>query len=425
MAAVHRCFSKPVIGVFSLLTAAALSGCAGTSSMLGGGEGLRLTTIEDTQPAKMVEPAKKNILAPLFKSSILEPKKEVRIVSGPVITPVSDRQRTSAWCDYLREDAAAQSTIMRSPTVSGSLSEDASASVSVGVSLSSFAKADLVEESAEARCRKSLAEGGLQKLIFVSPQGLTAAGHKARFRHIDKQKPEIARLRNKARLAMENGTADRERTTAIELLADSIFADAAESRSQADRRFETGLLPKGRDDNARVLGRELLMAEAELEDINSRMRTFDAMDVTLSAGVSDDLNKDGVDINEDSFSGKLSFSVKLGALAPKRFEHEAAAKEAKLRAIQDQEGGTLWQVGVLRRAHERAIAGLVEQQQKLAEAIAKADKLAKMLASVDNPEFEPPLIQAKLQLIRLRADRAAVADSIAEIQGNMKRLKTG
>ena len=155
------------------------------------------------------------------------------------------------------------------------------------------------------------------------------------------------------------------------------------------------------------------------------MRTLDAMDVTISAGWHDALDVSGVDVNEDSFSGKVSFSMKLGALAPQRFAHEEAARDAKLRAIQDQEGGALWQVAVLRRAHERAISGLVEQSAKMDEAIAKAEKLAKMLASVGNPEFEPPLIQAKLQLIKLRADKAAIVGSIAEIQSNMQRLKSG
>ena len=79
----------------------------------------------------------------------------------------------------------------------------------------------------------------------------------------------------------------------------------------------------------------------------------------------------------------------------------------------------------MRRAHERAIEGLVQQKGKLDEAIHKAEELSKMLASVDNPEFEPPLIQAKLQLIKLKADRAAVAGSISEIESNMRKLKAG
>ena len=155
------------------------------------------------------------------------------------------------------------------------------------------------------------------------------------------------------------------------------------------------------------------------------MRTFDAFDVSASVGWNDDVNSDGLATDDQSFNGKISFSMKLGAALPKRFEHEAAAKDAKLRAIRDEEGGALWQVAVLRRAHERAIEGLVQQRGKLDAAISKAEELARMLATVDNPDFEPPLIQAKLQLIKLKADRAAVSGSISEIVGNMKKLKSG
>jgi hypothetical protein len=175
--------------------------------------------------------------------------------------------------------------------------------------------------------------------------------------------------------------------------------------------------------SAKVYGAELLRAESDLEDLGSRMRTLDALDVSLSAGWNDDVTADGIETS-DAFTGKISFSLKLGALAPGRFRHEQTAKEAKLKAI-GEEGGALWQVAVLRRAHESAITGLVEQQSNLEAAITKAEKLVEMLSGVENPEFEPPLIQARLQLIKLKADRAGVEGSIAEIRANMVKLDPG
>jgi hypothetical protein len=258
--------------------------------------------------------------------------------------------------------------------------------------------------------------------VFLSPQGLSAAGYKARYRTIDAPRREVLRLKNKAQAAMRAGNLDRGKATALAVLADSILAEAEAARSQADRRMDvTG----GSKAAAGALGEQLLQAEADLEDINSRMRTLDAVDVSASLGWNDDINQEGFDTSNQAFSGKVSFSVKLGALAPSRFAHEQAAKEAKLQAITHDEGGALWQVAMLRRAHERAIDGLVQQQAQLDAAIAKASELARQLASIDNPEFEPPLIEAKLQLIKLRSDRAAVAGSIAEIQSNLKKLKAG
>jgi hypothetical protein len=408
-AANHSSSKRPhwVTGGVALLV---LAGCSSGGSMLG--KDLRLFTFDDGGGIAEAAP----VLKPTLDDTASVETGKVKIV------PATDTAVRSHWCDYLREDAAAQTTIMRSPTLGASLKDDASASVSLGMSLSGLAKASLLEKAADVRCQKYLAENGLQKLVFVSPQGLTAAGHKSRVNFIDGQRKEIARLRRKAALALSAGSMDRERATNINVLADQILADAAASRSQADRRLDATLMLNG---SAKAYGEALLAAEADLEDISNRMRTFDAFDVSASVGWGDDVNDNGFEATDQSFSGKVSFSMKLGAALPKRFEHEAAAKDAKLRAIKEEEGGALWQVSLLRRAHERAIEGLVLQKGRLADAILKAEDLARMLASVDNPEFEPPLIQAKLQLIKLRADQSAVAGSISEIRANMQRLKTG
>jgi hypothetical protein len=52
--------------------------------------------------------------------------------------------------------------------------------VSLGVSVSSFTKARLIEEAAQVKCRSHLAQQGLQKSVSVVPVGLTAAGCQAR-----------------------------------------------------------------------------------------------------------------------------------------------------------------------------------------------------------------------------------------------------
>jgi hypothetical protein len=149
------------------------------------------------------------------------------------------------------------------------------------------------------------------------------------------------------------------------------------------------------------------------------------MDVTVSAGWADHNIDDGFDTQQDSFSGKVSFSIKLGAVAPRRFEHERLAKQARLNAITTQEGGALWQIEALRRAHERALDGLSQSRFKLNDALAEANRLVATLSSVENPEFMSTLIAAKIQVVKLQAERAAVDDSIQEIGKNIKRLKIG
>ena len=415
MAHASRSSSK-TRSLWLVLSIAGLAGCAGSSGLLP--KDLRMTLGPDTSDVRIIKQTK-----PVLRASTDEP---VAIVKGRavkhavVITPVASMpDRLPAWCDYLREDTFAQTTIMRSPNVSGSVNDEGKTSLSLGVSLSDFAKAGVMEQSAEARCRRYMAETGLQKLVFLSPQGLTNAGFRAKAKSITDRKKDIQALRRRVAQAMNNGDLDREKASVMMGLADQLLAEAAHAKSQADRRTADLL---GSKDRASVLGKELLRAEADLEDLNSRMRTFDAVDVSVSAGWNRDLENDGFGSQSEDFSGKVSFSMKLGAALPSRFEHERRAKEAKLRAIGD-EGGALWQINVLRLAHERAIEGLAESAVKIESAMSETRKLLAALDDVENPEFQAAGIGAKFRIIQLQADKAAVEGSIAEIRSNMKRLK--
>jgi hypothetical protein len=245
-------------------------------------------------------------------------------------------QERSHWCRYLREDAAAESTILRSPSVSGGLSDGGDANLSLGVSMSSFAKADLVERSADAKCRQYLAEKGIQKLVFTSPQGLTAAGYRAKADSILTKVAEIAELRARANAALARGDIDRAKASTLLLAADQLLADASEARSQADRRLDA---LSGRPDAVKALSAQLMAAEGELSDINSKMRTYDAVDVSVSGGWRDEIDDNGFDAQNEDFSGKLNFSMKLGAASPARFKHERAARDARTNAILAEEGG--------------------------------------------------------------------------------------
>ncbi len=259
-------------------------------------------------------------------------------------------------------------------------------------------------------------------MVFVSPQNLTAAGYKAKSNAIFGQRKEISQLRKSIEKSLAGGAIDREKATSIYLLIDRLLAEASAAKSQADRRVSERLLG---GQKASVLSQELLRAEADLDGIDSRMRSVDALDVSVQAGWGDDVTSSGVNVNDQSFSGKVSFSVKLGAFNPQRFEHERLASEAKQRAIKNEEGGSVWQIGVLRRAHERAIAGLEESQAKLEKAMQEATHLLAVLASVQQPEFEGARFNARYEIMKLKADRAGIAGSLAEIRVNLSRLQNG
>lgn len=394
--------------MFSLM---GMAGCSTGSGLLSSnGDFLSKLNLDSLTPTTTASTAP----APPILRPRIEPSSDIKII------PAAIEQPKSAWCEHLKEDSAVQATILRAPTLNGSMNDKGMTSLGLSLSASNFVKADLAEESALVKCRRYLAETGLQKLIFVSPQNLTAAGYKAKADAIFGQKKEILRLRKSIENSMANGSIDREKATAVALLIDRLLAEASTAKSQADRRLSERVMS---NKSASVLSQELLRAEADLDGIDSRMRSADSMDVSVQAGWGDDVTNNGLNVTDQSFSGKVSFSVKLGALLPQRFEHERLASEAKQRAIKNEEGGSVWQIGVLRRAHERAIAGLEESQVKLDSALQKANHLLAVLATAQQPEFEGARLNARYEIMKLKADRAGIVGSLAEIRTNLGRLQ--
>jgi hypothetical protein len=406
----RRSSSSRKAALLVLASVLGMAGCTAGAGLYGPGA-LRLVTLDS--PPEITSSTSK-IAGAQIKPDIVQIR--------PATFTETDEVSESTWCRYLKEDSAAEATILRSPTLSGNVDDGGKAALSLGVSVSSFTKARLIEQAARVKCRRYLAESGLQKLVFITPQGLTAAGFRAKSISILVRKAQLAELRQQIKYELRRGNINVEKATSLSVLIDEINAEGNAAKSQADRRLADDL---GKPLGAAILGEDLLKAEADLEDISNRIRTADAMDVSISAGWNDEGLKDGFDVQDDSFSGKVSFSFKLGAVSSQRFTHERRAKEAKLRAIRDQEGGTLWQIQMLHKAHQRALTGLAGSEAKLKEALAEALELVTVLGSVQGPEFIGTLIAAKIQVIRLLADKAAIDGSIEEIEQNMKRLKIG
>ncbi len=404
----RRSSSSRTASLFVLTAVLGISGCASRTAMLGLDQPLRLNTIDDTvQAGAAPAPRIETVAATRASADIV-----------PAAAPVEH----SAWCDYLAADAAADATILRAPTLGGQVDDAGKNSVSLSLSLSGLRKATLLEESAEARCRRHLAEAGLQKMAFMAPQDLSAAGFRSKARSITAQAANLEKLRVRVKREMNAGYLTADRAAALNAIIDGLYATAAEARSQADRRDTIGAPLAGA---AAEYSAALLKAEDDLDAITSEIRTADAFDVSLEAGYSDaDLN-DGFDSMDEGVSGKVKFSMKLGAFAPQRYEHERRAKAARLAAIRNQEGGVLWQIGALREAHLRAIAGLEDSQARLERAIAETRRFMAVVDSTPEPEFAGASVEARLRLIQLESDRAAVAGSLAEIRSKLKTLAPG
>ncbi len=230
----------------------------------------------------------------------------------PATFSEADDPSNSAWCQYLKEDSAAEATLLRSPSLNGSVDDSGKLGVSLGVSISSINKARLIEEAAQVKCRSHLAQEGLQKRELVAPVGLTAAGYRAKSISILVRKDELAELREQIKYELRRGNITAEKAASLSGLIDEINLEGNVAKLQAARPAQVAV--KVRD--AGHFGEDLIQAEAELDAINRKIRTADAVDVSVSAGWNDLGLRDGFDVREDSFGGKLSVSFKLGAVAP-------------------------------------------------------------------------------------------------------------
>ena len=88
---------------------------------------------------------------------------------------VEPGQSASAWCEYLRRDAAATATILRSPTVAGEINDTGDKAIAVDLDVMDLAKAHLVEKAARARCRRYQANFSLKEQAIAQPHRLTRA----------------------------------------------------------------------------------------------------------------------------------------------------------------------------------------------------------------------------------------------------------
>lgn len=83
------------------------------------------------------------------------------------------------------------------------------------------------------------------------------------------------------------------------------------------------------------------------------------------------------------------------------------------------------QVAAQQDVQQRALVELARSQAKLSETLADTTNLVQVLGSVNSPEFAGTFIAAKIQVLRLLAEKAAVDSSIDEIRQSMKRPKAG
>jgi hypothetical protein len=411
MSVVHHCFSR--LKQFAIIAiAVSLSACSGLNNDLGHWTGLAPSSLPVNAMVPRPAAAKPSRNSVPVAQKIQKPQRQVFKF---------EKQKTekSAWCTFVAEDAAADATVLRAPTISGTINDEGRKSVGLGYDLLNIGRAKLIEDAAEAKCRRYLANTALNRMAVVAPNVLSRQGYRAKAKVIARRKRNLLAIKVLVNRELITGNLDRSQSTKLLLAADGVLSDGARASSEAAKR--NGLAAYDLQ-NLSKLSVELLKAERDLADINSNIRSADAVSVNLNTGWRDGLKENGLEVQKQSFYGGLKVSVKLGALNPRRFAHERAATRAKLRSLRTEPGSVFWKLQELKNAQIQGRRGLIVAKQTLQGSLAAARRQQHNLPTND-PAYLVLRYGTEVEIIRLEAEAAGVKATLAQINRNLAKLR--
>jgi hypothetical protein len=324
----------------------------------------------------------------------------------------------SSWCTYLEEDAAAEAMLLLHPTVSAEVDYQGHKTIRLGYDLANLRTAGLIKEKAEAKCRNYLARSALNSLIIIAPNQLTRATFDAQAKVIEQRRGALLRFQQQIRDEVKNGVLTIDQAGSLLVEADWIIADGAKASSEAARRQIFN------NDNIREIsaaGQLLLDAEREIADLNSSLRTAEALSVTVEAGWRDSSSWEEFNTEENSWFLAGKVSAKLGIFNPALQRHEHRALQARLQAQESEPGSVFWRIKELINAFEQSKDGLLASRKQLAAAKNTAETLKKILPE-NNADYFAQLYKTELEIIKLEAGIAGIDASLTTIEQHLTRL---
>ncbi len=434
MLADHHYFSKIKNVIVSLTGALFLSACSGVGSDIAGlgmsdsalptsvTSSVRAPGIEVAQPVSGDAPIRSSAMTKLIQrvASRRTETKANLVKRQPVIEQVHYKKTVteSPWCNYLKENAAAETTILKAPTVSGQINDSGRKTASVSYDLVNVARAHLIEKGAQVKCERFKANSALKRVIVIAPNNLTRAGFAAKAKSISANRSRLRSVKSEIRRQLNIGNLDRNQSTVLILAADQILADGAKASSESAKR--QGLVAFDIQNSA-DMARQLIKAERDLAEIKSDIRSADAVSVNLEGGWRDGLTQNGLTVQKDSLFGGVKVSVKLGAFNPSRKRHEEAALAARLRAHRYEPGSVFWKIAQLIAAHKRARSGLVASKRRLIMARENVQRLQSNLPAND-PAYMAKRFGVVIEGVKLDAEIKAVSASIRQLDANLSKL---
>ncbi|MEO0329128.1 MAG: hypothetical protein AAF217_11100 [Pseudomonadota bacterium] len=354
----------------------------------------------NTQSATAVKPFK------------IEPEKLSRI----------DIENHSAACRYLRKSADSEAVIIGSPTLSASSDEDGSGSVSVGMNLLDLRKSELIRASADAKCRLHEASKKIEATLGLGVEATSFERAWAKQAYIRDRIGQMNSIKSKTENYVQLGVLTAQDANRVKQGIAELRSEMERFRADANQRRD---LPALKSEDVRSRHGALIEATNDLQNIEREIRTNDAFEMSLSAGYryNDEFNDD---LQQSDGAGgfvRLNVGIRLGALSDRRKRLEEEAAGARIDAMFEENTGTVWKSGFSERATTRVIANLKKSESELTNAINSTRNTLSKLGNEEDPEILRTQLLAKLELIRMGSNRAAVQAVIKQLKTNQKNIR--
>lgn len=333
------------------------------------------------------------------------------------------KSRLSARCRRILAEAGIDTTILRSPTVSGEVGDSGNLGASISYDFIDLRRANLKEELAGAACQRDALLVKLNLLLFTSSQALTRAGYLAKANELGRSGGEMAAIERRIRSKLREGAITQPNATNLHQHLANIKRRQSFARGEAARRE---IVDRALFNNYKGLDRGIAEAERRIQEINRRQRTTDAFKVTASAGYTQ-TNRANIDpgtiLSPNDFSAKIKVSLRLGALRTRRHDLEDIAADARVESLFEEDRGVLWRAGAIGDANSRALSSLRQRRSELQQAIATARSNATITGDGYEDELTAVNLRAQIDIVAFRAELAGVDATIADTRKLGRKLR--
>jgi hypothetical protein len=328
---------------------------------------------------------------------------------------------SSAHCRFIRKTADSEAIITASPTVSASSDKDGSGSVSIGMDLLDFQKAELLRASGDARCRMVTAKKKIEATMVLAQEEIRFTRAWAKQDFIRKNLGYLNGVKRDATRKVAAGIITAQDKNLIVKQINELKAIMGRFRSEADQRRD---LPKIKLADIRSYHGALVEATNDLQNVEREIRTNDALKVSVSAGYryNETFNDNLIQTENDGGFARVTVGVRLGALSARRHRLEEEAAGARLDSLFEEGTGQIWKSGFAQRASGRMIKQLLVSEQDLMKAKANTEDSIKRLSTADQPQIIRAQLLAKVQTIYVGSDLAAVRATIAQLRQNKAKF---